>query len=94
MIQVKEDMNMEMMDTVQLMGSENYKKRFRAEYWQVKIRYEKLKSFCNKIEAAVITGKEPPMHDCPVTLLRNQQRAMGEYLHILELRAVIENIEM
>ncbi len=32
MIQVKEDMNMEMMDTVQLMESGDYKERFRAEY--------------------------------------------------------------
>ena len=35
-----------------------------------------------------------PKHDCPAELLREQQRKMGEYLHILEVRAVIEGIEL
>jgi hypothetical protein len=35
-----------------------------------------------------------PVHDCPDHLLREQQAAMGEYLHILEVRAVIEGIEL
>ena len=35
-----------------------------------------------------------PKHDCPAELLREQQRKMGEYLHILEIRAVIEGIEL
>ena len=85
---------MELNDTIDLMNSSDYKERFKAEYMQVKIRYEKLKSFCNKIESAEITGKEPPKLDCPVSLLRDQQRAMGNYLHILELRAEIENIQV
>jgi hypothetical protein len=33
-----------------------------------------------------------PEHDCPDFLLRDQEKAMAEYLHILELRAVIEGI--
>ena len=33
---------MELKDTVEMMGSEDYKERFKAEYCQVKIRYEKL----------------------------------------------------
>lgn len=41
---------MELKETVELMNSEDYKERFIAEYRQVKIRYEKLKNFCNKIE--------------------------------------------
>ena len=45
---------MELKDTIDLMNSPDYKERFKAEYMQVKIRYEKLKSFCNKIEAAEI----------------------------------------
>lgn len=84
---------MELKDTIDLMNSSDYKERFKAEYMQVKIRYEKLKSFCNKIEAAEITGKEPPKHDCPVSVLRDQQCVMGNYLRILELRAEIENIQ-
>lgn len=90
---------MELKDTVEMMGSADYKERFKAEYYQTKTRYEKLKAFCDKIEAAQITmglknSVEEPTHDCPYYLLRDQQRAMGEYLHILELRAVIEGIAL
>ena len=42
-------------DTVNLMESSDYKDRFVAEYVQTKIRYEKLKAFNNKIEAAFKT---------------------------------------
>ena len=81
-------------DTVNGMTSTNYKERFWAEYVQTKIRYEKLKRFCNKIEAARILDEDEPEHDCPYAMLRDQQRVMGEYLHILELRACIEKIEL
>ncbi len=84
--------------TVPLMISDDYKARFVAEYRQTKIRYERLKSFNNRIEAARMTPErdeiEEPKHDCPPELLRAQQRAMGEYLSTLEIRAVIEKIEL
>ncbi len=79
-------------DTADLMKSEDYKERFIAEYSQVKIRYEKLKAFCNKIEVAEMTGTEQPKHDCPLALLREQQKWMGMYLSVLEKRAIIEDI--
>ena len=87
-------------ETVAGMLSPDYKERFKAEYQQTKIRYEKLKAFCNRIEAAMRTCPgdtkrvQMPEHDCPFDLLRDQQRAMGEYLHYLEIRAVIEGIEL
>lgn len=96
-------------DTADLMVSKDYKTRFYAEYWQTKIRYEKLKNLNTRIEAAN-RAAEPagyypcregeakkismPKHDCPEGILRVQQQAMGEYLHILELRAVIESIDL
>lgn len=94
---------MELKDTIDMMCSTDYKKRFIAEYRQTKIRYEKLKAFNNKIDAAQRTHLNPfsnhkkidePTHDCPMDLLREQQEAMGRYLHILELRAVIEGIDL
>lgn len=88
----KEENNMELKETVELMNSEDYKERFVAEYHQVKIRYEKLKNFCNKIEVEEMLGKEVTKHDCPLELLREQQKHMGFYLLILEKRALIENI--
>lgn len=80
-------------DSIPYMKSTNYKERFRAEYWQTKIRYERLKDFCTEIEASFYSDRVPePKHDCPYETLRSQQSAMGEYLHILELRAKMENI--
>lgn len=81
-------------DTIDLMTSDDYKERFEAEYWQTKIRYEKLKDFCNRIEVAEMLEGEVPKHDCPLALLREQQRYMGQYLGVLEKRAVIEGIEL
>lgn len=80
--------------TKSLMDSTNYKQRFFAEYWQTKIRYEKLKNFCDKIEAARIMHLAEPVHDVPEKVLRAQQKAMGEYLHVLEVRAIIENVDL
>lgn len=85
---------MELKDTVEKMNSSDYKERFIAEYQQIKIRYEKLKAFNTKIEASKISKVEEPKHDCPDELLRHQQSVMGEYLHVLELRAVIEGIDL
>ena len=92
----------ELKDTAQMMSSADYKERFKAEYYQTKIRYEKLKAFNNKIEASKSTNVmwdackkvEIPKHDCPDHLLRDQQHNKGQYLHILEVRAVIEGIEL
>ena len=88
-------------ETVDGMLSDDYKERFKAEYQQTKIRYERLKAFNNKIEAAHRTAchdsakkVEMPAHDCPMELLREQQGIMGSYLHILEVRAIIEGIEL
>lgn len=88
----KEKNNMELKETVELMNSVDYKDRFIAEYHQVKIRYEKLTNFCNKIEVETMLGKEVTKHDCPLELLREQQKYMGLYLSVLEKRALIENI--
>ena len=93
-------MRLELKDTVEMMQSADYKERFIAEYHQTKIRYEKLKKFNTKIEAAHRTNFPDaqvvamPKHDCPDELLREQQRVMGEYLHLLEVRAEIEHIEL
>lgn len=38
-------------ETIKLMNSKDYKDRFRAEYYQLKIRYEKLHKMVVKYEA-------------------------------------------
>lgn len=91
---------MELKDTVAMMNSDDYKERFKAEYYQTKARYEKLKKFNNKIEAYGVLPYlskhtwDEPKHDCPAELLRSQQKVMRDYLHILEVRAEIEKIEL
>lgn len=81
---------MELKDTVDLMNSEDYNDRFKAEYFQAKIRYDKLHKMLVK-RAAGTLDFEPK---CSVALLTEQKRYMGEYLRVLETRAEIEGIDL
>ena len=79
----------------EMMKSDDYKERFIAEYAQTRMRYARLKAYCNRIEAACqyMTDVEEPPHTCPFELLRDQLYIMEKYLHVLEVRAVIEGIK-
>ena len=81
---------MQLRETVNMMNSRFYKDRFKAEYFQLKIRYEKLHSMLIKNEAGVLEFKPT----CPVSKLMEQKRYMGEYLRMLEIRAAIEGIDL
>ena len=81
---------MELKDTIELMNSEDYKNRFKAEYLQTKIRYDKLHGMLIKYEANTLTF-EPK---CSIEVLKEQKKYMGNYLRMLEIRAEIENIEL
>lgn len=81
---------MELKDTINLMQSEDYKERFKAEYYQTKIRCDKLHSMLIKKEAGVLDFELA----CPMLTLKQQERAMLEYLKYLEIRAQIEGIEL
>lgn len=81
---------MKLEDTIKLMNSEDYKDRFKAEYYQTKIRYDKLHKLIIKIEAG--TCDFTP--SCSLEIHKEQAKYMGMYLHILEVRAEIENIEL
>ena len=81
---------MTLADTVELMNSEKYKERFAAEYWQTKIRYDKLHKMLVRYEA----GTLPFTFTCPVEVLRGQAHHMGNYLTQLEIRAEIEDIDL
>lgn len=70
------------------MMDENYISRFKAEYWQTKIRYNKLHKLIVKYEAGTLPFKP----DCPIELLKDQKKHMGLYLYDLEVRAEIEGI--
>ncbi len=87
---------MTLRDTFPMMCDDDYKERFKAEYYQVKIRLEKLRRFNARIDAAhqYPTKCEMPKHDCPSDVLYKQERIMGDYLDVLEMRAAIEGIEL
>lgn len=79
-----------LVDTISLMQSDDYKERFIAEYLQTKIRYDKLHKMIVKYKANTLNF-EP---NCPIELFMEQAEYMGKYLHILEVRAEIEGIEL
>lgn len=88
---------MELENTLDLMLSPNYKDRLKAEYWQTKVHYEKLKRSNTEWEAyriANVLQAVAKESKTPMEVLQQQERVMGEYLHLLELRAVLEGVEL
>lgn len=81
---------MELKETVAMMGSEDYKERLKAEYWQTKIRYDKLHEMVVKYDAGTLNF-EPK---CGIELLKQQLSFMRQYLFVLEVRAELEGIDL
>ena len=67
-----------------------YVSRMIAEYHELKDKYTKLHRMLVKHEAGTLDF-EPT---CPIELLEHQANVMDEYLHTLEVRAEIENVEL
>lgn len=83
-------MKIELKDTVDMMLSPDHRERFKAEYWQLKNRYDSLHHTCVKYEAGTLEFTPK----CDIELLKKQKALMGNYLNILEIRAEIENIPL
>ena len=81
---------MTMKETASLMLDEDYKKRFIAEYWQTKNRYDALHRMTIKYEAGTLDFTPT----CPLGLLKEQKSLMGNYIRCLEIRAEIEKIDL
>lgn len=81
---------MELKDTVEMMNSDDYKERFKAEYYQLVIRYRKLKTMLEKWDKDELNFSPT----CPCSTYNMQIEAMVNYIAILEARAVMENIEL
>lgn len=77
-------------ETIELMTSADYKDRFKAEYWQTKIRCDKLCMMLEKYEA----GKLDFEPTCPIWMLRRQVEWMKGYLNVLEQRAELERVDL
>lgn len=81
---------MELKDTIALMESKDFKDRFRAEYFQLKIRYEKLDRMLEKWR----NGKLDFEPTCPYKMLEEQLSVMWKYLCVLNMRAQLEGISL
>lgn len=68
----------------------DYKERMKNEYRELKTRYNKLHTMCNKYEAGTLDFTP----NCSLELLKQQKAAMGMYLHCLEVRAEIEGVDL
>lgn len=79
---------MELQDTIELMSSSDFKDRFKAEFYQLAIRYKKLKNMIDNYNNLSFTP------NCSRDLLFEQLIYMKQYMSILALRANIENIEL
>lgn len=77
-------------DTVESMLSDDYIDRLVAEYFQLKIRYNKLCKFCERYR----DGKLDFTPDCTLELLLDQKLIMSRYMSILERRFVAEEISI
>ena len=83
------DLLMTVLDMFSNDPENGYKNRAKAEYNQVKIRAEKLRSMLDKYATGTLNFKP----NCSYDLLHSQYVFMKAYMNILEERAKIENIE-
>ena len=81
---------MQLKDTLEMMNSKDFKERFKAEYYQLLIRYDGLTSLLIKWKNNMLDF-EPK---CSKETLENQLVFMQGYLDILRLRAEIEEIDL
>lgn len=77
-------------DTITSMCSADYKERFKAEYFQLRIRMENLISFLNKYR----DDKLDFQPTCSYDLLNSQLKVMSLYALFLEERAEIEGVDL
>ena len=81
---------MKLSNTVEMMNSENYIDRFRAEYFQLNIRINGLSKMLQGYKEGTLSFKP----SCSYELLHTQLVYMKNYREALERRAKIENISI
>jgi hypothetical protein len=79
---------MELKDTVEMMLSSDYKERFKAEYYQLKIRHDKLQKMVENWYKLKFTPT------CSYGTYVCQLSAMEDYIAILKSRAEQEGIKL
>lgn len=81
---------MELKDAFNMINSENYQERYKGEYFELKIRADKLELMLDKYKNKTLTFTP----SCNYELLFEQLVYMRQYQRILELRAEIENVKL
>ena len=81
---------MNLKDTTEMMNSEDYKERFKAEYWQLLLRLDGLIGMLIKWEHDMLDFSPK----CSKETLENQVIFMQGYMGILRLRAELEGIDL
>lgn len=81
---------MKLEETISMMQSGDYKERFRAEYYQIVIRYRKLAAMLDRWDKRELDFTPT----CPRSTYNMQFKAMTDYIAVLEARAVMEGIEL
>lgn len=89
-LQKIKEKQMELKDTTEMMNSPDYKERFKAEYYQLKIRGDKLLKLITDYEGGTL-GFQPK---CSISILKLQFLHMKQYKEDLEKRAEIEEIKL
>lgn len=79
---------MDLQTITELMLSQDYKDRMKAEYYHIQNREKNLEAVLNLWDS----NKLPFVPDCPRSIYDLQLRTMKDYMAILEARAKIEKI--
>ena len=82
--------NNTLLETVELMKSSDFRDRFKAEYYQLKIRIKGLSQMVRGYKKNELTFKPK----CSVEIFEKQLVLMENYAEILEERAFIEGVEL
>lgn len=77
-------------ETIPAMNSDDFKERFKAEYWQLKIRVDNLEKMLARYKDGTLNFTPK----CSYDILREQAIFMREYQRVLGVRALIEGIEL
>lgn len=80
----------EMIKAMAMGLSEDCERQMAGEYRELKIRYEKLKNMVDTYAADELDFTPP----CSLSILQRQLNAMEEYLIILGLRMIFENVDL
>lgn len=81
---------MDLKETSKMMESEDYKERFKAEYMQTKIRFTKLDTAIQQLDAGTL-GYDP---ESGYDLMVAQAQAMANYMKVLKTIAMVEGIDL